>query len=278
MEYQKVILEHSGYGKKSAVLSIYLQEKICQEQNYNRPAILICPGGGYEFVSKRESEPIALAFLNQGYQVFILDYTILDKDEKQPLLPYPLYDLANAIALIHDNSEKWEINKNQIAILGCSAGGHLCATYSNIQGDKDFADAINLSLKQIKISACILCYPVIDLTMGWPSSRERILAITDNKRYWQAQKLVHTQTPPTFIWHTVSDEGVPAQNSLNYSLSLLENGIDNECHMYHLGKHGLSLATSQSAKMLTCDYINNHVATWFTLACEWLKEVYQASL
>ena len=203
-----------------------------------------------------------------------MDYTVIDENENQAILPYPLYDLAKTIAIIRNNCEEWKINSDQISILGCSAGGHLCAAYSNIYHEETFLKSVNHSLEEIKVNACVLCYPVIDLTVGWPDTDERIRLITDTDKYVQLQNLVSKQTPPTFVWHTVSDNGVPALNTLLYSTALLKNGIDHECHTYHLGKHGLSLANKQSAKMFNNDYINEHVASWFGLAIKWLQEIY----
>ena len=40
------------------------------------PAIVICPGGGYQLVSDREAEPVAAPFYAAGYNTFILRYSI----------------------------------------------------------------------------------------------------------------------------------------------------------------------------------------------------------
>lgn len=41
-----------------------------------RPVIVICPGGGYEWVSEREAEPIALKFVGAGYHAVVLHYSV----------------------------------------------------------------------------------------------------------------------------------------------------------------------------------------------------------
>ena len=45
-----------------------------------RPAILILPGGGYAWCSSREADPVAMQFLQAGYNVFILTYTCRKDD------------------------------------------------------------------------------------------------------------------------------------------------------------------------------------------------------
>ena len=41
-----------------------------------RPAIVLCPGGGYRFTSDREAEAVAMQFLAAGIHVAILRYTV----------------------------------------------------------------------------------------------------------------------------------------------------------------------------------------------------------
>ncbi|MBT2654027.1 hypothetical protein J7E81_02050 [Bacillus sp. ISL-18] len=39
-----------------------------------RPAVVICPGGGYLGTSDREAEPVAMRFASLGYHTFVLRY------------------------------------------------------------------------------------------------------------------------------------------------------------------------------------------------------------
>ena len=51
---------------ESALVFLYIQEYSPNIAIEKRPLVLICPGGGYEYTSDREAEPIALAFMAQG--------------------------------------------------------------------------------------------------------------------------------------------------------------------------------------------------------------------
>lgn len=88
-----------------------------------RPAILICPGGAYRICSDREAEPVAMAFLAEGFNAFILSYSL----NENAAFPRPLNDAEEAIELIRSQSEEWGIDSDKIAICGFSAGGHLAA-------------------------------------------------------------------------------------------------------------------------------------------------------
>ena len=59
-------------GHEDATLEGYILDcEISLGQNTNRPAIVICPGGGYLYCSPREGEPVALAYAARGIDLFL---------------------------------------------------------------------------------------------------------------------------------------------------------------------------------------------------------------
>lgn len=269
MRIETIKLPPSIAGGHAPTLTAYLQDNVAAQAERARPAMLICPGGGYEFCSDRESEPVALAFAARGYQAFVLNYTVLGTATNEPLLPVPQRDLAHAVALIRKRAATWSVDPTHIATIGFSAGGHLCATYGALSRREDFAADLGLTCPDIAIEAQILCYPVIDLTAGWPSDPARIAPICDSSLV-AAQKLVDAKTPRTFLWHTATDSGVPVRNSYAYAAALAEAGVDHELHVFHRGPHGMSLATRESSK--DSRYEDARAATWLDLAIDWLEE------
>lgn len=118
---------------------------------------------------------------------------------------------------------------------GFSAGGHLAA-------------ALGVHWKEEGLprpDGLILCYPVITAGKYAHADSIRHLAGDSEMDYWSLEKHVTQDTPPTFIWHTVTDETVPMQNSILFTESLAEKGVPVELHLYPNGKHGLSLATKE---------------------------------
>ena len=65
MLHEKINLGNSGYGTRDTILTTYVQNNLEGVHARRRPAVIICPGGGYEYQSDRESEPIALEFLKR---------------------------------------------------------------------------------------------------------------------------------------------------------------------------------------------------------------------
>ena len=110
----------------SAALVGYLHEPSPEIPNRTRrPAVLICPGGAYEFRSDREADPPAFSFLNRGYQAFVLEYTT---GRGKACGMTPLRELSAAVALMREKADEWHLIPDQIAVMGFSAGGHLAAS------------------------------------------------------------------------------------------------------------------------------------------------------
>ena len=107
-----------------AVLTCYLQDQSPKMPNAAiRPAMLVVPGGGYQYCSDREGEPVALAYMAQGFNAFVLRYTA---DATTPI-DKALQDGAAAMDYLRANAAELEIDPQQIAAVGFSAGGHLVA-------------------------------------------------------------------------------------------------------------------------------------------------------
>jgi acetyl esterase/lipase len=230
--------------------------------------VLLCPGGGYEYISPREGKPVALAFNERGYDAFVLDYTVADKDNGRsaPLNTKPLADLSSAVAHIRENAERYNIDPNKIAVCGFSAGGHLAAslgvywhTPAFWGGDKPAAI--------YRPNALILCYPVITAGEYKHAGSIANLAGGGDASVFSLENYVSAKTPPAFIWHTSEDAAGPVQNSLLFASRLAEHGVPFELHVYPFGWHGLSLANAKLNK----GFENKHVGGWFNSCVEWLE-------
>lgn len=275
MLHETIALPAGDYAG-APTLTTYVQDTIESQGGRLRPAVVICPGGGYAMCSDREAEPLALAFMAAGFQAFVLDYRCVDATEEGELLPHALADLAHAVATVRSHADAWHVDAGAIAVLGCSAGGHLTACYPAAARDEAFAAQLGLAPADLAVWSLVLCYPVIDLSLGWPPDPAYVGRITTDERYVHPQHLVDAAWPRTFLWHTASDNVVPVANTYRMGEALAAAGVDHEAHVFHRGHHGLSLATAQVAK--DADHRDLHVAAWFDLACAWLEEGWGATL
>lgn len=259
------------YGQ--ATLTCYLPDNSTALQISARPAMLVIPGGGYAFVSNRESEPIALAFTALGYNAFILEYSTA------PEFGYPsqLIQVLAALKYIKDNSAQLAVNTGNIAVTGFSAGGHLAACAATLYNNPLALSALNAQADDLRPDAAVLCYPVISSGVNaHRPSFERLTADRPDKEeltdYLSLERQVNANTPPCFLWHTADDTAVPVQNSLLFAAALADNKVPFETHIYKSGPHGLSLSSPVTA-VGKPTLINPRIAGWLNLAAEWLSSL-----
>ncbi|MBE6050517.1 MAG: alpha/beta hydrolase [Clostridium sp.] len=225
-----------------------------------RPAIIVCPGGGYTFKAPHEGEPIAKWLNSIGINAFVLDYRVSPYRH-----PYPLLDLQRAVKFIRYNHDKFNIDPNRVGVLGFSAGGHLAGSlcvHFDYEGDyhKDEIDMVSA-----KPDMSVLCYPVINLTeYAHIGSKNSLLGEDANKElveFMCLEKQVREDTPQTFIWTTAPDNSVPMENSLLYATALKKNKVPFEMHVFPEGGHGLGLRNDFP-----------YVTRWAKLCEEWFIE------
>ncbi len=248
-------------------LTGYIQENSEEiAPNRRRPAIVVCPGGGYVHRSARENEPIALALLARGYQVFVLNYSV------NVAYPAQLLEAAAAIALIRKRADEFFVIPNAISVLGFSAGGHVAATIGTLWHEAVISETLSIDNADARPDAMVLCYPVIT---GGEKAHAGSLDIVSGGDLALRSKLsletaVRADTPPTFLWHTMTDDCVPVENSLFFANALTQHGIEYEMHIFPHGPHGLSLAT-QETNSPHVNRIYPHISQWFDLCDNFLK-------
>lgn len=237
------------------------------------PAMLILPGGGYSFTSDREAEPIALKYLEAGFNCFVLRYSVAPAK-----YPSALLQAAAAVDYIRKTADETMTQCDQIAVIGFSAGGHLAGTLSDFWSEPFVAQTLGTASENVRPNAAILAYPVIS---GGPKAHRGsfdCLCGGDDALVSRLslENAVNRNTPPTFVWHTATDGCVPVENSLMYCTALQANGIPFALHIFHRGGHGLSTCGYQTAKLVdgTGGSIEPAVSEWFPLSVTWLKDTF----
>ena len=230
---------------QSGTLTCYLQDTSAELAPANtRPAVLVLPGGAYEFCSDREAEPVALAYLAEGYNAFVLRYAV------GTTTPWhdSLADAKAALAWMRENAEELSILPQKITAVGFSAGGHLAASLGTTPGQRP--------------DALVLGYPVTLAAFG------RLIG----KEILDVPTAVDKATPPTFLFSTQSDTAVRVEHSLALLHALAENQVPFESHLYLLGGHGLSLAKPVTANGFT-SATDPAVARWIPDSILFLERV-----
>jgi acetyl esterase/lipase len=254
-------------------LTVFLREDVSDRH----PTVVICPGGGYGCVcSDREGYPIAEFYSNAGFNTCILEYTVAPKTEEK--LGYlPAIEVGLAIKYMREHADELGVDTERIFTCGFSAGGHLAASAGILWDRPEVLAAMGDAPIGInRPNGMILSYPVI--TAGKHAHRGSIANLLKKPDYteeegniFSLEKHVNPNTPPMFIWHTVTDTCVPIRNATLLIDAYLENGVSFEAHIFPKGPHGLALA-NEITWGNNPDMYDLHVANWIGLSAEWVKK------
>ena len=250
MIYKKIEIKVDGYKETADLYTYFLDNSIEMNINRKRPVVVICPGGGYTMTSDREAEPIAMQYLAKGYHSVILRYSV-----EPARYPLALLQLAKSVAFLRENAAEFHIDTNKNFI----------------------AETLGIDSEMVKPNGMILSYPVITSgEFAHTGSFECLLGEDYNdldKRKEQSLEFqVSRDTPPTFLWHTVTDDCVPVENSLLFFNALRKLEIPVEMHLYPVGGHGLSLANEETSYE-DGGCVQKECQSWMELACKWMQNI-----
>ncbi len=252
--------------------------------SFPRPGVIICPGGAYLNLSDAEGSPIALEMSARGYQAFVLEYSVGSRVSTPTQTRYPaqLIDLAKAIAALRDNAADWNLDPDNIAIMGFSAGGHLCASYATHWHESWLADAVGTNTEYLRPTAAVLGYPITNYVLQNNAFSEPIpMMIASNCALFgdanppkeELERLspslhVTQQTPPIFLVHASDDGLVPVGNSLCMAQALSTAGVPYELHIFQQGDHGFGNGHPMDRPWEA--HRNRACSAWIDLAHTWL--------
>lgn len=190
-------------------------------------AVVACPGGGYSGLAvNHEGYDWAPYFNKQGIALIVLKYRMPKGDRT-----LPISDAEAAMKMVRDSADVWNLNPNDIGIMGSSAGGHLASTIATH------------ALEALRPNFQILFYPVITMDKSFThmGSHDNLLgkdASVDLEKEFSNEKQVTKETPRAFIVYSDDDKVVPPANGVNYYLALNKKGVPSVLHIYPTGGHG----------------------------------------
>lgn len=263
--------EYEGY------LDVYCCETSNDPPERKYPAMIICPGGGYAYCAKIEGEPIMAAFFSAGVQCFVLRYSAA---RSEPPVYYPTehLQLAAAFDWVRRHADEYKIDKDTIGLIGFSAGGHLAGSFgAGLWHSENYADTLGVERENLRPNALALGYSVLSLLD--PTNDWTVKNLLADRRFDENEKarlsfenIVGEFTPPTYLWHTSTDDIVPVECSIRAMSALAAHKIPFQARIFPEGGHGLSRATRLTSGDLT-KIPPRYIADWMRDCTDWFLRV-----
>lgn len=230
----------------------------------NGSAVVIFPGGSYVgLAADLEGREVADWFTARGFRAFILSYRLSSNGY---ILPVPLLDARRSIQTVRARASEYMIDPDRIVVVGFSAGGHLAALAATqfIGGDPNAGDPVERVSSRPDF--LVLGYPWIGAISSDTShlSYCKLFNLMDKcdelRKAYSPDLFVTKETPPTFWYHTFSDQTVPVEQGLRFYEALVKAGVPAEAHIYAKGPHGTGLGSGDLA-----------LDTWPQMLENWLR-------
>lgn len=250
-------------GHPEATLEGYILDcELSLGQETDRPAVIVCPGGGYLYCSPREAEPIALRYAARGFHAFILRYSV-----KWDAANFsPLEEISWVIGLLRENARQWHIDPEKIVTCGFSAGGHL-ALAAGVMGEN-------------KPNAMILNYPAVNVPnlegvnfmLKLLTGRENVT--DEDSAHFSLTNHITKNAPPVFLAATAEDM-LTNHGALPVAQKYSQLGLGYELHIFQHGPHGYALADETTADG-SDKLLNPAYSQWHELSVQWLHRIFGA--
>lgn len=240
------------------------------EKKKNQITIVMAHGGGFETRTGCEGINTAGYFHERGYDIAVLNYR---------LRPYSrldsLADMQRAIRLLKYRARDFRCSK-RIVLMGFSAGAMLsanCATHFD-EGQPDASDPIEGM--PCRPDAVVMgygafspaCFPRLFLDPETDEIAELFGRDQKERLYLTPENNLRLDSPPFFIWQTLSDDG---RFSMNLAWALQDRRIPFELHIFDEGCHGLAMADGENDLNMSLP----HLQHWGELCDEWLLKTVQ---
>ena len=248
-------------GHPEATLEGYILDcELTYGQEKTRPAIVVCPGGGYLYCSPREAEPVALRYAAAGFHAFILRYsTGWDAGGFSPL-----QEVSWVIGYLREHAEEWNIDPKKIVTCGFSAGGHLALSAGLLAENKPNAMILGYP------AASAPNFPGADFMLKLLEGRKEVTD-ADAAKYDLVPQITK-EAPPVFLAATAEDM-LTGFGALPIARKYSDLGKPYELHIFQFGPHGYALANEVTADG-SSQVLDPAFAQWQELSVQWLRKIF----
>lgn len=222
------------------------QLRVFTPERPNGHAVLVIPGGAYQFVSViNEGVELAPRLTGQGFTVFVLVYR-LPGEGWPDRSRVALQDAQRAMRVIRTQARKYGVDPGRVSAIGFSAGGHLAAMLATRHAEQTYAVVDASDTLDARPLGVALVYPVATMKSPWTHELSRRLLLGEQATPMEidrnsAELRVTGSTPPLFIVHALDDDAVPAENSIRLMDAMREAKRPHEIHLLQEGGHAFGI-------------------------------------
>ncbi len=218
------------------VIGDSLKLDICYPKKIKAPAPLLVfiYGEAWKHGNKDKYKGYLIKFAEQGYVTASVWY----RTSKKGTFPAAVEDVKCAVGWLTDNSDKYHIDKNNVALFGGSTGGYLALMTAYVSNSNLFTDTCATDKKDYQIKAVVDLYAPVDLTNKYVIEKTKAEKFI-GKPYNEAAELykkaspvnyILANDPPTLIFHGTIDDIVPIEQSETLKTKLETAGVPVEYH------------------------------------------------
>lgn len=135
---KKENVNYKTIGERKLAVDIYYPKSKAKK---NRPAVVLIHGGGWKSGDKSQNYNQAVMLAKNGYVAITVEYRM----SLEAKYPAAVLDIKSAIQWIRLEAKKYQINPNQIAAMGFSAGGQLASLLGATNNEAIFKNGIAVS-------------------------------------------------------------------------------------------------------------------------------------
>jgi acetyl esterase/lipase len=211
-------------------------------------AIVVCPGGGFNHLAwDKEGTEVAQWLSTIGITGVALKYRCPTKQDRATQHVGPLQDAQRAMSLLRSRAEQWNIDPQQIGVLGFSAGGHVAARLALHPGEREYESIDAADEHDWAPAFAVLLYPAYLLNEQQDG--------LDTQAFHVKQS-----SPPMFVAYA-QDDRIPSPGALYLAIALQQAGVSCELHQYAAGGHGYGMRQADVPAI-----------TWPARLQEWLRQ------
>lgn len=259
----------TNFNKRQFKLHPYILRSIGDLVTPKHPLAIVVPGGSFDHLSKREGEPVALAFNNCGFNSVVMEYNLVQ--DEGDIYPDAGLDVLATVKYFREHAQEYQIDPDKIVTIGFSAGGHVASFANSIANSAEYKKKYGFNSKEVLPNNTILGYPLINLAkIGFEIPEDEQDKVPQDEFINDSALGVTKNTPATFIFHAWDDPVVLVTNTLEYVEALHEKDVPCEVHIFNRGSHGFSLGRGDMVVKGREWQENPHAGHWFELAQEWL--------